>query len=129
MAPMGEKHIWLMVIGGALAVAAIIWMFVVSIGPCHSQHAELRYYKAYNTRHCSAYMPQKIGEVTTQQCIAWRTDHHPAHCAWVTVCDERCNDFDKTSGNREGHPKHKTLQNPSITFAGCPIGSEDQGNN
>ena len=116
---MPEKHIWLMVAGGFLATLAIVWMFVVAIGPCHSSHPELQYHEAYTTRHCV--MHQKIGEHTSV-CAVWRTDRHPARCDWATVCDVRCNVWDK--GQAEKHQKHETYRNDIVIDPRCPIGAE-----
>jgi hypothetical protein len=119
-----SKSAILITVGSIFAVSAIIWMFIVAIGPCHSQHAELRYHEAYTTRHCT--MHQKIGDYSSQ-CVMWRTDRHPARCAWTTVCDIRCNDWDK--GQKEKHPEHEPHRTANVIDPRCPIGAEGQGHN
>jgi hypothetical protein len=110
--------LWLFGAGG-IAVFVLVGLMIWAIGPCHSQHAELQYHPAYTTRTCNYY--SKIGDVQT--CTSWSTNHHPARCAWHTVCDVRCNEFDKQH-NREKHKEHKVIQAPSISDPRCPIGAE-----
>ena len=102
-----------MVIAGVLLAAGIIWAVINHIGPCHSQHRELVYHPEYTTRHCT--MHQKIGDIS--HCVAWRTQVHPARCAWRTTCDVRCKDWAR--GDIERHSKHEPHRTADVIDRRC----------